>query len=111
MTPGTRLRERLRVDLLAARLRRDEPAVAAIGSLLTSLGNAEAVPLEPGPYAVVQGSAELPRQELDQEQVRTVVRGEIDERRKAVAEYERLGADVSRLQAELETLQCYAADE
>ena len=98
---------RLDRDLLEARQRRGVPEVAAIGSLKTALANAEAVPVEDRPYEVVEGSADVPRRALGAADIAAVVRAEIDERRRAVHDYERLGVSSDDLQTEIATLERY----
>ncbi len=101
------LTERLRADLLAARRDRRLVAGAAIGSLLAAVSNAEAVPVAPGPYRVVEGSAEAPRRELAPDEIMRIVLREIRERRAALGEYRRIGADTARLEEELATIERY----
>ena len=101
------IRGRLDRDLLAARKRRSAPEVAAIGSLKTALANAEAVPVQERPYEVVKGSADVPRRVLDAADIAAIVRAEIDERLRAIGEYESAGEPTADLELELETLERY----
>ena len=101
------MRERLDRDLLAARKRRRGAEAAAIGSLKTALANAEAVAVEARPYHVVQGTAEVPRRVLCAADIAAVVRAELDERRRALADYERLGVAADELRTEIATLERY----
>lgn len=102
-----RMRARLDRDLLEARKRRSDRAVAAIGSLKTALANAEAVPVQEGPYSEVQGSADAPRRVLSAADIAVIVRAEIDERRSAIRDYEAAGLATAGLGLELETLERY----
>ena len=101
------MRARLDRDLLDARVRRSSLEVGAIGSLKTALANAEAVPVEDRPYEVTEGSADVPRRALGAADIAAVVRAEIDERRRAVRDYERLGVSSDDLQTEIATLERY----
>ena len=101
------IRARLDRDLLDARKRRSAPEVAAIGSLKTALANAEAVPLEPGPYEVVKGTADVPRRVLAAADIAAIVRAEISERRRAVRQYEAAGVSTGAVESELATLERY----
>ena len=98
---------RLDRDLLDARRQRSAAEVAAIRSLKSALANAEAVPVEERPYEVVQGSADVPRRVLGAADIAAVVRGELDERRRALAHYERAGLPVDDLRTEVVTLERY----
>ena len=81
--------------------------MAAIGSLKTALANAEAVPVEARPYHVVKGSADVPRRVLGAADIAAVVRAELGERRRALADYERLGVAADDLRTEIATLERY----
>ncbi len=101
------MRTRLDRDLLDARKRRSAPEVAALRSLKTALANAEAVPVEDRPYEVVKGRADVPRRVLSAADIAAIVRVEIDERRRALAEYEAAAAPTEALELELTTLERY----
>ena len=79
----------------------------AIGSLKTALANAEAVPVPERPYEVVEGRADVPRRVLGAGEIAAIVRAEIDERRRAVRDYERLGAPTEDLRTGIATLERY----
>jgi hypothetical protein len=100
----------LRADLLEARRVRDVPATSAIGSLLTAIANAEAVPVADLRYRVVEGSADVPRRALGAAAVDDILGAEIDERRRAIDEYRHIGADSAALEVEVAVLQRYRAD-
>lgn len=102
------LTPRLDADLLDARQRRSGPEVDALRTLKSALANAEAVPVADGPYRVVEGSAEAPRRILAGADIDAVLGNEIEERRRAVVEYQRLGQPVDALQLGLRTLERYA---
>lgn len=101
------LMPRLDADLLAARKRRAGPEIDAIRSLKSALANAEAVPVEDGPYRVVEGSADVPRRVLTDADVDAVIAAEIDERWRAIDEYARRGQPTEALRLQLEALQRY----
>ena len=98
---------RLDADLFAARKARRSAEVAAIRSFKTALANAQAVPVADRPYALVEGSADVPRRELALEDIDRVIAGEIEERRRARDEYARLGRPTDDLTTELATLERY----
>jgi uncharacterized protein YqeY len=98
---ATEVRARLMRDLVAARKARDGSAVSAIGSLLTALANAEAVPVADGPYEVVAGSGDVPRRQLAASDIATVIEAEVTERQDGVERFRQLGVDPTALEAEL----------
>jgi hypothetical protein len=83
------LRTRLRDDLGAALKRRDLPTVKVLRTVLSSIANAEAVPVADvgqgigdGPIAGAVtglGAAEAARRELTDDDLRVIVAGERDE--------------------------------
>lgn len=98
---------RLDADLRDAQRRRSRNEVAAIRSLKSALANAESVPVQARPYELVEGSADVPRRELDAAHVRAIVQAEVEERQRAIVEYQDLGADTAGLESELATLVRY----
>lgn len=108
------LTERLRADLTAALRRRDRSAVSTLRSVLATIANAEAVPVDDrrvtveGPVAGAVtglGAAEAPRRELSEDDVRALVARDRDEllAAAAVVPPERAGA----LRAAAELLATY----
>jgi uncharacterized protein YqeY len=99
-SPG--VRDRLRHALTAAMRERDSVAVAALRSALGAIDNAEAVdaaqrgapaashPRLAGTVAGL-GAGEVPRRELTEPELETVVRAEVAERAAAAADYDRAG--------------------
>lgn len=85
----TGLADRLGGDLRAALRRRDRAAVGVLRSVLATIANAEAVPVDDvrprptdGPIAGASaglGATEAPRRVLSEEDVRALVAGERDE--------------------------------
>jgi hypothetical protein len=67
------LRGRLDRDLRAARKGRRQSEVNAIRGLKSALANAEAVPVAEGTYAVIEGSADVPRRFLGAADIARVV--------------------------------------
>lgn len=109
------MRQRLHEALRHALRVRDEHAGAALRSAMAAIDNAESVgraadPKTEGAHvAKVRlgvGSAETERRRLSPEDLAAVVRSEIDERRSAAQEYERLGRldHAARLRAEAAAL-------
>src|SRR4029453_6338966 len=81
---------------------RDRDAVAALRSALAAIENAEAVaPPPPAPRRdgvtpgapARLGSGEAVRVDVSEDGVAAIVRGEVDERRSAAADYARAGQD------------------
>lgn len=116
MSDVTKLRDGLRSALKGALASRDRTAVAALRSALAALDNAEAVPVRrvtavasEGPIAGAAlgvGAAEVPRRRLTRREAALVIERQIDERRVAADEYDRLGrADAAvRLRREADVL-------
>ena len=107
VAPAVALQARLDADLVLARRRGDQHEIAAIRSLKTALANAEAVPVAEAPYDLLRGSADVPRQYLDREEVEAVVATEAAERERAIGEYRSVGADSGALGIELATIERY----
>ncbi len=101
------LSARLDADLRDAQRRRSRYEVTAVRSLKSALANAGSVPVEERPFELVEGSAHVPRRELDAAHVRAVVQAEVEERQRAAAEYQDLAADTTALESELATLLRY----
>lgn len=86
--------------------------MAAVRSALSAIDNAEAVDagaVKAGALeesAVGLGAADVPRRDLTEADIERIVRQEIEERRTAAAEYDRLGASDprDRLNSEADTL-------
>ncbi|MEV4621620.1 hypothetical protein AB0J74_23285 [Asanoa sp. NPDC049573] len=92
------LRERLRRTLRDALRARDAVAAGALRSAIAAIDNAESVPgvslgvRSSQPLGVTGvGAAEVPRRELDTEEMLRIVRAEAADRMAAAAQYERLG--------------------
>ncbi|GIF04453.1 GatB/YqeY domain-containing protein [Actinoplanes siamensis] len=103
------LRDRLQAALLPAMKARDKAAVSALRSALAAIENAAAVTPRDAAFglpATGLGVTEVPRREQDDAEIERIVRAEIDERRAAAAEYDRLGreAESVRLRAEADVL-------
>ena len=112
------LRQRLEAALRTAMRNRDAGAAAALRSALGAIDNAESVRGRPEPTPKVGqvakahlgvGVAEVARRELSEHEIDGILRGEIDERASAAAEYERLGRpdQAARLRAEAAALLPY----
>lgn len=106
------LRARLAQELRAAIKARDGARIAALRTLAAALDNATAVPIEdhwgPMPFA----AAEVPRKVLTDDDVRSVVRHEIAERRDAAFAFEMHGCfeEALGLKAEIAILEGYLDD-
>ena len=115
-----RISTRLRGDLTAALKARDSVTVAALRSALTALDNAGAVE---APASLVEGtehiagaaagvgSTDIARRVLTENDVRAILRSQIEEHARAATEYARIGRDdiAERLQSEAEVLAAYVA--
>jgi uncharacterized protein YqeY len=111
---------RLRGDLTAALKARDSVTVAALRSALAVLDNAGAVEVPAsraegtehiaGATAGV-GSTDIARRALTEDDVRAILRSQIEEHSRAAGEYARIGRDdlAERLRSEAEVLAAYLA--
>ena len=110
----------MRRDLTAALKARDHVAVAALRSAIAAIDNAEAVdPSRAGRKgassehvagaAAGVGSTDVPRLELDGAAVNAIIRSQVEERREAADQYERLGrgGEAERLRREAALLAEY----
>lgn len=109
---------RLRGDLTAALKARDSVTVAALRSALTALDNAGAVEAPTsqaegsehvaGTTAGV-GSTDIARRALSEDDVRAILRSQIEEHSRAAKEYVRIGRDdlAERLRGEADVLAAY----
>lgn len=95
--PAERWRTELRRRLVLARKGRDSSSTSVLRSALSAIDNAE-TPDGPVPSAgaiadsaVGLGSAEVMRRELADDEIRALIRGEIDERRSAAAQFAATG--------------------
>jgi uncharacterized protein YqeY len=111
-------RSRLRSALVAAMKAGDRVAVDALRSTLGAIDNAEAVeapappPLSEGPIAGARaglGAGEAQRRPLSGDEIASIIRSEIDERRAAAGEYDATGqrSRADTLRAEAEVLQAF----
>lgn len=97
------LREQMKADLTQAMKARQREVVATLRAVLAAIDNAEAIPVSDPAFPVepVLGQQhEAPRKLLPAEEIREIVRKELEERRAASVKYAKLG-----LQAEAERLQ------
>lgn len=113
-----RISTRLRGDLTVALKARDSVAVAALRSALTAVDNAGAVEV---PASAVEGtkhivgaaagvgSTDIARRVLTEDDVRTILRSQIEELSRAAREHARIGRDdvAERLRSEAEVLATY----
>jgi uncharacterized protein len=106
------MKHRLHGALREALRSRDVIAIAALRGALAAIDNAQAVPGDGGPAPLGvgkvakarlgAGAAEMPRRELSEDDIATILRREIVERESAAADYEARGrrAEAARLRAE-----------
>ena len=98
------LHDRLKDDLKSAIRNQDQIRVRTLRSLISSIDNAGAVPVEPGPYEVKVGlDHDVERNTVVEDQMRSLVLAEKDEFLRAASEYRGLGLD-----AEAEGLEAQA---
>lgn len=85
---------------------RDQTAVAALRSALSAVANAEAVDPAPTRIRLGIGAGDVPRRDLSEGEVLAIVQKEIDERRQAETDYDRVGRPemARRLSAEADVL-------
>jgi uncharacterized protein YqeY len=113
--PAAFWRLKLRESLLTARKDRDTARIAALRSALSAIDNAETpepVDIKTGSSGTIAGSVaglgatEVARRELSDEQIRDLLRAEIDERLNAAEDFSAAGHSerVDALRAEAATL-------
>ena len=95
--------ERLKADLRIAMKARQNSTISAIRSMLAAIDNAGAVELDESLTPTVGTSGDVPRRILSEEQVQEILHREAENRRSAIATYERLRRqeEADRLRAEL----------
>jgi len=105
------VRDRIRVDLTQAMRDRDTTRVNVLRTALSAIGNTEAVEGVSSVEGMV-GYGDVERRSLTDEDVRRILAGEIEERKRSVAEYVEIGQTerAERLQRELEILQGYLSE-
>ncbi|KGN31319.1 hypothetical protein N802_04315 [Knoellia sinensis KCTC 19936] len=115
------LRATMRTALRTAMKDRDRPATSALRSALGAIDNAEAVPTEPASFAahdapiagavVGLGATEAARRELTVEDVHSVLRAEIAERREVAGEIDAAGRPerAADLRREADVLEVFTA--
>jgi uncharacterized protein YqeY len=101
LTEARRLRERLHRDLIVAMKARDAATVAALRVAIAAIDNAEAADIPEGSSDTTSahiagaragvGSTEVARRALSIDEVRRILRAQIDERTTQAAEFERGG--------------------
>jgi uncharacterized protein YqeY len=84
------LREHLKADLKRAMKARESQTVTTLRSLLSAIDNAEAVDLDTSHVPVVGQANDVPRKALSEAQQRDILKGEAEELRLAIGEYEKL---------------------
>ena len=104
--------ERLKADLRIAMKARQNSTISAIRSMLAAIDNAGAVELDESLTPTVGTSGDVPRRILSEEQVQEILHREAENRRSAIATYERLRRqeEADRLRAELAVFGRYLDD-
>ena len=104
--------ERLKADLRIAVKARQNSTIIAIRSMLAAIDNAGAVELDESLTPTVGTSGDVPRRILSEEQVQEILHREAENRRSAIATYERLRRqeEADRLRAELAVFGRYLGD-
>lgn len=88
------IRKQMKTDLLQAMKAGRKADVTTLRTLIAAIDNAEAVPLDETraiPVNFKGRNEDVPRLQLTPEDIQQILRREAQERRDAVAEYERLG--------------------
>lgn len=89
-------KDRLKTDLTAAMKARDTVRVKTVRSLLSTIDNAGAIPVDPGPYEPKVGlSQDVPRREVSEGEIADRLRAERDDLLRAADEM-RLHGQVER---------------
>ncbi|MCM5554157.1 GatB/YqeY domain-containing protein [Pleomorphomonas sp. NRK KF1] len=116
--PVETLKTHLRGDLAAAMKRRDKAETALLRQLVAALDNAEAVPAREESASLVRhvfgtGTSEAERRHLTEDDIRALLKWEMDDRTKAAAEFARLGVEsrAAALTAEVELIRRYVGGE
>jgi len=115
--PANRLKDRLRAAMRIAMQAKRADETRLLRSLLAAIDDAQAVPMDEmrsnSSRAFGDGSAEVPRLKLSDEQLQTLLTGEMAVRREAAAEMRRLGQEqrADALGAEVEMIGRYLAPE
>jgi uncharacterized protein YqeY len=106
------IRDQLKADLIKAMKARDKIATATIRTMLGAIDNAEAVELPQGLVYAMDGSAEVPRRLLTEEDIRAILIREWEERRRAHANYQALGLveETERVREEVAVFDRYLGD-
>ncbi len=103
------LYDQLKADLPAAMKARDKDKVTALRAVIAAIDNAEAVEVDTSIVPLVGRTADVPRRELSEAEVRALLQKEIDERQAAADNYDRLGysAAANPLRAEAAVITQY----
>ena len=107
--PSVLLVERLRADLRNAMKARQSGVVLALRKMLATIDNASAVEVDTSFVPLTGITNDVPRRERSEAELLDLLRVEADERRSALAEYERLGkhAEAEQLRLEVELFARY----
>jgi uncharacterized protein len=105
------IRGRVKSDLQAAVQARQQTPVEVLRTLLASIENAEAVPLEEANRQALDPTRDVPRRQLSEAQILAILQDEADERKRAIATYETMGRQdvVAQLRVERNIIAGYLA--
>jgi uncharacterized protein len=102
---------RLQADLVAAMKAGDRPLVTILRVALAAIANAEAPPIGSASHVAARGATEIDRLVLTDADVDRIIRAEIDDRARSIAEYHQAGAGaldvVDVLRGEIDVLRSY----
>jgi uncharacterized protein YqeY len=103
------IRKRMKADLTEAIKARQRSKVTALRSVLAAIDNAEAIEAGDRPQPVVGRSNDVPRKELNEDDIRDIVQREIVDYQSSIAQYEQLGkeAEGNQLRERLEIIAHY----
>src|SRR5690606_38906034 len=85
------IRGRVKSDLMVAIRARQQATVVVLRTLLASIDNAEAVPLEEVNRQEQDPVRDVPRRQLSEAQILAILQDEADERKRAIATYDTMG--------------------
>ena len=99
------MREKFRKGLLAARKARDDISAAVYRSLMSVMDNASSVPVDlSGPAMQTRGSADVPRNVIEYQDVTELFRKEHEERIIAAKEYRNHGKNQEAVSLEAQAI-------
>lgn len=103
------LYDQLKADLPGVMKARDKDAVNALRSVIAAIDNAGAVTVDTSVVPMVGRTADVPRRELSETEIRAILQKEADERHASADRYDQLGQSeaASHVRTEAAVIQRY----